>query len=102
MYLIFRKALRYPYFRKIIKYKYRTIRSKTGRRFKLKNHNKILFFTDWKRKIYGKTGYTKAAKSCFVGTIKKGRSTLIIAIFGCTRRWQDIKHIVSKYGGIAL
>ena len=101
MYLIFRKALKYPFFRDVIKRKYKTITSKGGRTVKLKSHNKILF-KDWKRKIYGKTGYTRAAKACFVGTLKKGKSTLIIAVFGCPNRWADIKHIVSHYGGIPL
>jgi len=101
MYLIFRKALRYSFFRGAIKHKYKTISSKSGRKIKLKSHNKILF-KDWKRKIYGKTGYTRAAKACFVGTLKKKESTLIIAVFGCPNRWADIKHIVSRYGGIAL
>lgn len=101
MYLIFRKALKYRFFREAIKYKYKTISSKAGRRIKLKSHNKILSF-DWKRKLYGKTGYTRAAKACFVGTIKKGGSTLIIGVFGCPNRWADIKHIVSYYGGIRL
>ena len=101
MYLIFRKALKYSFFRKAIKLKYHVIRSNRGRKIKLKSHNKILFF-NWKKKIYGKTGYTKSAKSCFVGTIQKGNSTLIIAVFGCSRRWTDIKHIVSRYGGGSL
>ena len=101
MYLIFRKALRYRFFRDAIKYKYKTITSKTGRKIKLKSHNKILFM-DWKRDIYGKTGYTRAAKACFVGTLQKGNSTLIIGVFGCPNRWADIKHIVSYYGGIPL
>jgi D-alanyl-D-alanine carboxypeptidase (penicillin-binding protein 5/6) len=101
MYLIFRKTLRHSFFRKAIKYKYKTITSKGGRKISLKSHNKILF-KDWKQKIYGKTGYTRAAKACFVGTLQKGGSTLIIAVFGCPNRWEDIKHIVSYYGGIAL
>jgi len=101
MYLIFRKALKHRFFREAIKYKYKTITSKAGRQIKLKSHNKILFF-DWKRKIYGKTGYTRAARACFVGTIKKGGNTLIIGVFGCPNRWADIKHIVSYYGGIRL
>jgi len=101
MYLIFRKAIRHKFFREAIKLKYRTITSKGGRAIKLKTHNKILF-KDWKRKIYGKTGYTHAAKACFVGTLQKGTSTLIIAVFGCTKRWDDIKHVVSYYGGISL
>ncbi|MCK5083304.1 MAG: D-alanyl-D-alanine carboxypeptidase [Candidatus Omnitrophica bacterium] len=101
MYLIFRKALRYSFFRDAIKYKYKTITSKAGREIKLKSHNKILFM-DWKKKIYGKTGYTRAARACFVGTIQKGRSTLIIGVFGCPNRWADVKHIISYYGGISL
>lgn len=101
MYLIFRKALKHSFFKGAIKHKYKTISSKSGRKIKLKSHNKILF-KGWKRKIYGKTGYTRAAKACFVGTVQKGDSTLIIAVFGCPNRWEDIKHVVSRYGGISL
>jgi len=101
MYLIFRRALKHAFFRNAIKLKYKTIYSKSGRKHQLKTHNKILF-KNWKRKIYGKTGYTHAARACFVGTLPKGRSTLIIAVFGCTDRWNDIRHIVSNYGGIYL
>lgn len=101
MYLIFRQALKSSFFKKAIKHKYKTITSKAGRVIKLKSHNKILF-KDWKRKIYGKTGYTRAAKACFIGTLQKRKSTLIIAVFGCPNRWSDIKHVVSRYGGISL
>lgn len=101
MYLIFRKALRYSFFREAIKVKYKTITSKAGRKIKLKSHNKILFM-DWKQDIYGKTGYTRAAGACFVGTVQKGGSTLIIGVFGCPNRWADIKHIISYYGGVSL
>jgi len=102
MYLIFRQALRNKFFRDAIKVKYKNIFSKKGKKIALKSHNKILF-KDWKRDIYGKTGWTKAAQGCFVGTLKKGKSTLIIGVFGCSsRRWDDIKHVVSKYGGISL
>lgn len=101
MYLIFRYALRYPFFRDVIKRKYKTIKSVNGRTFKLKSHNKILF-KGWKRNLYGKTGWTRAAKQCFVGYIPKGDDICIIALFGATNRWNDIKHIVSKYGGIGL
>ena len=101
MYLIFRKALRYSFFRKAIKYKSKTIESKGGKKISLKSHNKILF-KDWKRKIYGKTGYTRAAQACFIGTLKQGKSDLIIGVFGCPNRWEDIKHVVSMYGKIPL
>lgn len=101
MYLIFREAVKHPFFKSVIKKKYKTITSLSGRKIKLKSHNKILFFS-WRRKLYGKTGYTRAARACFVGYLMKGNDVCIIAVFGCTRRWEDIKHIVSRYGGIGL
>jgi D-alanyl-D-alanine carboxypeptidase (penicillin-binding protein 5/6) len=101
MYLIFRHALKYPFFRDVIKKKYATIRSSTGRKISLKSHNTILF-NNWKRKLYGKTGYTRKAQACFVGTMEDKGRTLIIGVFGCTRRWDDIRKIVRKYGGISL
>ncbi len=107
MYLIFRQALKHGFFKTAIEYKYKTITSKAGRKIKLKSHNKLLF-KDWNRKIFGKTGYTRAAGPCFVGYVekkKKNESTRIIAIFKSAPggyRWIDIKHIISKYGGIRL
>jgi len=101
MYMIFRAALQNDFFKKAIKLRYQPITSLGGRKILLKSHNKILL-TNWKQKIYGKTGYTRAAQSCFVGYIMKGNDICIIAVFGCTRRWQDIKHIVERYGGIDL
>lgn len=103
MYLIFRQALKHPFFTDAIKYKYKTIYSKDGRKIKLKSHNRMLF-SSWKRTPYGKTGYTRKAGACFLGYIKKGGDDLIIAIFNCKsgQRWKDIKHIISKYGGISL
>jgi D-alanyl-D-alanine carboxypeptidase (penicillin-binding protein 5/6) len=101
MYLIFREALKHPFFKAAIKMKHYTIHSSSGRQIRLKSHNKILFF-DWKQKVYGKTGWTRSAGSCFVGYITKGKDTCIIAVFGAARRWDDIKYIVSRHGGIAL
>ncbi|HLF18968.1 MAG TPA: serine hydrolase [Candidatus Omnitrophota bacterium] len=101
MYLIFRQAMRHEFFREAIKLKNRTITSSHGRRIALRSHNKILF-KGWKKNIYGKTGYTRSAGPCFVGTTQKGDSTLIIAVFNCKDRWNDIKYIISHYGGISL
>lgn len=101
MYMIFREALKFPFFREAIKTKYQTIYSKSGQKHELRSHNKILF-KGWKKDIYGKTGYTKSAGPCFVGTVQKGENTLIIAAFGCPNRWEDIKYVVSKFGRISL
>ena len=101
MYLIFLKALKHSFFREAIKRKYKTIYSSDGREIALKSHNKILF-SGWKKEIYGKTGYTRAAGTCFVGTLNDGGNTLVIGVFGCNDRWGYIKKIVSKYGGVEL
>ncbi len=101
MALIFREAIKNNFFRSAISYKYRIIYSKEGRRSFLKSHNKSLFL-NWKRQVFGKTGYTNDAQSCFVGYIPNGKKTLIVAVFGCRKRWDDIKYIVEKYGRIDL
>lgn len=101
MALIFREALKKDFFRQAIKMKYKTIYSRNGRRHYLKSHNKMLF-KDWKKNVYGKTGYTRAARSCFVGYVQKGKRPLIVAVFGCSRRWDDIHRIIERYGGVDL
>jgi len=101
MYLIFRKALKNKFFVNAIKLKYKTISSSSGRKLSLKSHNKILF-KNWKRNIYGKTGWTKAAGACFVGTLDHKGDTLIVAVFGCKDRWGDIQHMFSYYAGVPL
>lgn len=101
MYLIFRRAIRHPFFRDVIKMKYATIHSSGGRKLSFKSHNKMLFF-DWKTRPYGKTGYTRAAGKCFTGTLQKGNSTLIMAVFNCRNRWQDIKYLISGYARMAI
>lgn len=101
MALIFRAALKHPFFRQAITYKHRIIYSRNGRRFFLKSHNKILFMK-WKSKVFGKTGYTIQAQSCFVGYFTMGKRQYIIDVFGCRKRWDDIKHIIEKHGKIDL
>jgi len=101
MYLIFREALRHTFFQEAIKFKFKNIYSKSGREIALKSHNKMLFL-DWKKKIYGKTGYTRAAGACFIGALQQGKNTQIIGVFGCSGRWDVIKNVVSTYGGVSL
>jgi len=101
MFLMFKAALKYPFFETVIRTKYKTITSSTGRAVPLKSHNKILF-NEWEQKLYGKTGYTRRAQACFVGYVPKGNETYIVAVFGCKKRWKDIRYIVSRFGGIRL
>ncbi len=101
MAIILRAALKNDFFRQAITFKYRAIYSKDGRRHFIKSHNKALFL-GWKRNIYGKTGYTQQAQACFVGYIPKGNTMLMVAVFGCRKRWDDIKFIVERFGKVDL
>ncbi len=101
MALIFKEAMKNPFFVKSIGLRTRVIYSKDGRRHFLKSHNKSLFL-NWKQDILGKTGYTIQAQSCFVGFIRKGKNIYIVDVFGCRKRWGDIKWMVERYAKIDL
>jgi len=101
MALIFNQALKNDFFRQAITLKYLVICSKDGRQCFLKSHNKVLFST-WHQRVFGKTGYTIEAQSCFVGYIPHGNDKLIIAVYGAHRRWTDMKYIIERYGHIYL
>jgi serine-type D-Ala-D-Ala carboxypeptidase (penicillin-binding protein 5/6) len=101
MALIFNQALKNDFFRQAITLKYLVIYSREGHRFFLKSHNRSLFLR-WRRHVFGKTGYTREAQSCFVGYIPRGNDKLIIAVFGCRKRWTDMKFILERYGHIDM
>ena len=101
MALIFREAMKKPFFREAIKAKHKKIVSQEGKVTLLRSHNKCLF-KDWKQGVYGKTGYTQAARACFVGYVERDKKMFIVAVFGCSKRWDDIKYIVEHYGKVDL
>ncbi len=101
MALIFTQALKNDFFRQAITYKYLVVYSRQGHRFFLKSHNSSLFL-NWRQHIFGKTGYTIEAQSCFVGYLPRDHHTLIIALYGCHRRWSDMKYIFERFGHINL
>jgi D-alanyl-D-alanine carboxypeptidase (penicillin-binding protein 5/6) len=101
MALMFREAMKNKFFVEAIQDKFWVIRSEAGRKIALKSHNKALF-KGWKANVYGKTGYTNAAQACFVGYVTKNEQPLIIAVFGCSERWDDVKFIIERYGEVDL
>jgi len=101
MALIFTQALKNDFFRQAITYKYLVIYSKDGHRCFLKSHNTTLFL-NWKHHVFGKTGWTIEAQACFVGYIPRGNDILIIAVYGCRKRWTDMKYIIEHYARIDL
>jgi serine-type D-Ala-D-Ala carboxypeptidase (penicillin-binding protein 5/6) len=101
MALIFTQALKNDFFRQTLTYKYLVIYSRGGQRFFLKSHNRALFLR-WRQHVFGKTGYTIEAQSCFVGYMPRGNDILVIAVYGCRKRWTDMKYIIERYGHINL
>ncbi len=101
MALIFREAMKKPFFREAITARFKKIVSKGGKLTLLHSHNRCLF-KGWKHDVYGKTGYTREARTCFVGYFEREGKMLLIAVFSCSRRWDDIKYIVEHYGGVDL
>ena len=101
MALILREAMKKPFFREAMETRYKKIVSHNGKITLLRSHNKCLF-KGWKHDVYGKTGYTNAAQACFLGYVTKGEDVFIVAVFGCTQRWDDIKAMVERYTGVDL
>ena len=101
MALIFTHAIKNDFFRQAITLKYLVIHSREGQSFFLKSHNRSLFL-HWKQQVFGKTGYTIEAQSCFVGYIPRGEGILVIAVYGCRKRWTDMKYIIEHYARIKL
>jgi D-alanyl-D-alanine carboxypeptidase len=68
----------------------------TGRRIKLRNHNKSLW-KDTPYMILGKTGYTIRAKQCFLGYIAYDkRRHLIVVMLKGKKLWPDLKELAEK------
>lgn len=101
MVLIFREAMKKSFFRIVIQQEKKIISSKNGRKIILYTHNKALS-RGWKRKVYGKTGYTRTAGPCFVGYVEKDKKRTYIAVFNSSKRWDDIKYLIQTKARIAL
>lgn len=95
--LIVRKAMKNKYLTDIMKLKEAEIKEiKSGRRIKLRNHNKSL----WKGtrySIFGKTGYTKNAKHCFAGYMRYNKwKKVIVVILKSKKPWHDLETLASS------
>jgi D-alanyl-D-alanine carboxypeptidase len=88
---VFRYALGVPRFRDILETQ--SIRvpvqsSRTGS-VTLRSHNRLL--TGYRYKVIGKTGYTRAAGRCFVGSARNGSKEIVIAFLGSRNLWSDAR-----------
>ena len=60
-----------------------------GARTVMRNHNKLL--GDYPSAPVGKTGYTRAARHCFVGSFVRGGREYFIACMGSRSLWEDLR-----------
>ncbi len=66
--------------------------SRTGRKIKVVNHNKLLWNKRWSF-IRGKTGFTRSARQCFVGYFYRKAQLYTFAFLGGKTLWRNIKEI---------
>lgn len=92
---IFNDGLRYPLFREVLKTKRLVIAPTAGgtRKIALRSHNRFLM-SDSPIQVIGKTGWTIAAKKCFVGSATVGDRELLVAVLGSRDLWGDLKRLV--------
>ncbi|MBZ0158053.1 MAG: serine hydrolase [Alphaproteobacteria bacterium] len=94
---VMKESLKYPLLQESLGTRTKEIRSLEGRRLFVKNTNQLLWTDDGC--IGGKTGYTRAARHCFVSASKKEQATLITAVLGESVRddlWGDSTALLAK------
>ncbi len=99
--LIFNRAMENQDFRNIVQTKwkwvnlYTTKNSNRVKKLPVRNKNRLLW--NFKGAVGGKTGYTRAAKRCFVGSATRNGVTLIVSILGSRSLWRDARSLL-EYG----
>lgn len=90
---IFRYALAVPKFREILGTKSVVIGvENSSRRIALRSHNRLL--DSYRIPVIGKTGYTNAAKKCFVGAGRYGSREIVVAVMGSRDLWGDTRRLL--------
>ena len=91
---IFRHGLRMPMFRSILG-EHRAeipVEGPKVRTVAVRSHNRLL--SGWTYRVIGKTGYTRAARRCFVGAASNGSREVIIALLGASDLWGDARELI--------
>ena len=96
------ESLQKEAFLQITQTKTRTFQDTTGKKqFTCNNHN--VFLNMMEGALTGKTGFTGEAGYCYVGAVRQGDRTLIVALLACgwpnnkNYKWVDMKKLV-QYG----
>lgn len=62
------------------------------RTINLRTHNRLL--TNYQYEVIGKTGWTIAAKRCFVGAARANGREIIVAVLGSRDLWGDVRKLI--------
>jgi len=93
---IMKKALTYPLISDVIDTRVKSLEV-DGKTVLITNTNNLLWADE--DHLGGKTGYTRAARHCFVGASEKDEGVLIIALLGDSTRdtlWMDAEKLLAK------
>ncbi|MGA2193187.1 MAG: D-alanyl-D-alanine carboxypeptidase family protein [Nitrospirota bacterium] len=98
--LILRYAMHDPRFMEIASTKFATLNMGAKEKMLLKNHNRLLWFYDGAGA--GKTGYTVAARHCYVGEANCSNTRLIVAVLHSRDLWNDTRKLLDKGFQLAM
>ena len=94
--LIFNEAMKNEHFRTIVRTKLKWVKLITVRKrvkkLPVKNKNRLLW--NFEGAVGGKTGYTRAARRCFVGAATRGGVSLVVSILGSRSLWRDARSLL--------
>jgi serine-type D-Ala-D-Ala carboxypeptidase (penicillin-binding protein 5/6) len=91
--LMLRYALQNKRFQEVVGTKYFSF-NRGDAEIRYRNHNRLLHcFTP---SIGGKTGFTRAAKHCYVGAFEKDGKTYIVSMLGSRNLWGDAVSILGE------
>ena len=99
---IMRQAIKHPILKEVLGTRTTELSTEAGKTFYVKNTNKLLWSDD--ELLGGKTGFTNAARHCFVCAGERDNSTLIVALLGApsrTKLWKETEDLM-EFGSKVL
>ncbi|MFC1709703.1 D-alanyl-D-alanine carboxypeptidase family protein [Candidatus Omnitrophota bacterium] len=94
LYRIMKAAIKNDDVYNIMRTKRKKIKGTKGKTIKLVNHNKLLFKKSYPLVVL-KTGYTKAARHCYVGKIYYNGRQYVFAFLKSRKPWSDINAFIN-------
>lgn len=94
MALIMNEVRRSPFLVQTLQTKNLLIKSASGRKVFLRNHNRMLG-----EQVIGKTGWTRLARHCFVGEFTVGSRKVMVSMLGSRGLWRDLRTLVNSQRG---